>query len=503
LAVNLRLRDLFVAALLVAALACLLSCTVGPDFQRPDPPRTQTYAPSPLPSATASAPAGQGASQRFIVGERIRGDWWHLFRSHELDALVARAFAANPTIEAAQAALRAARENTAAQRGFFFPTVSAGYNFNRTKQNGAVPPSTTATPADAGSSIYSFHTAQLTVGFTADVFGGTRRAVESLQAQAEAQRWQLEAAYITLASNVVAAAVQDSLLQRQTTLVEAMIADGEESLRIVNRQWTAGAVSHLDVALQETALAQVRQQLPPLRKQLEQNRDLLRALLGGTQDEQLPTLDLDAFELPVELPLELPARLVERRPDVRAAEAQLQAASAQIGVARAAQLPQFTISADAGGGASRVADMFAPTGRFYSFVAGIVQPVFDGGTLRHREAAARAAYEQAAAQHRSVVLSALQNVADALHAIQSDAQALAAAADGARSARTAAELSERQYGRGYLYRVALIAAQQADRQASLTLLQARASRLGSTTALFQSVAGPWDESGDPSATWTR
>jgi NodT family efflux transporter outer membrane factor (OMF) lipoprotein len=364
-----------------------------------------------------------------------------------------------------------------------------------------VPASTTATPADAGAnSIYSFHTAQLTVGFAADVFGGTARAVESLEAQAEAQRWQLEAAFITLASTVVASAVQDALLQQETTVVEAMVTDSEEALRILNRQWNAGAVSHLDVALQETALAQVRQQLPPLRKQLGQNRDLLRALVGASPDEALPSFDLDSFELPGELPLELPAQVVERRPDVRAAESQLHAASAQIGVARAARFPQFTISADAGGGASQVADMFSPTGRFYSFVAGIAQPVFDGGTLRHREAAARAAYEQAVAQHRSVVLAALQNVADALHAVQTDAQALAVAADGARSARTTAELSERQYGRGYLYRVALIAAQQADHQASLTLLQARASRLGSTAALFQSVAGPWsDDSGAPAS----
>ncbi|MBV9889409.1 MAG: efflux transporter outer membrane subunit, partial [Rhizobacter sp.] len=437
-----------------------------------------------------------GESQRVVLGERIRGDWWHLFGSRELDALVARAFAANPTIEAAQASLRAARENAAAQRGFFFPTVAAGYNVNRTKQTGSVPASSTATPADAGAnSIYTFHTAQLTVGYTADVFGGTRRAVESLDAQAEAQRWQLEAAYITLAANVVGAVVQDALLQREVALVQEMIADSEESLRIVNRQWNAGAVSHLDVALQETVLAQVRQQLPPLRKQLEQNRDLLRTLVGATQDERLPSFDLDGFELPVELPVALPAQLVERRPDVRAAEEQLHAASAQIGVARAARLPQFTISADVGAGASTIAEMFSPAGRFYSFVAGITQPVFDGGSLGHREAAARATYDQAAAQYRLVVLSALQNVADALHAIDGDAQALAVAADGAKSARTAAELSERQFGRGYLYRVALIAAQQADRQASLALLQARASRLGDTAALFQSIAGPWDEPG--------
>jgi NodT family efflux transporter outer membrane factor (OMF) lipoprotein len=488
-----RTPERLLVAVFAAAVGCA-SCAVGPEFRRTDAPAASGYAPTPLPHATASAPTPQGEAQRIAVGERIRADWWTLFRSPALDALVTRALRASPTVEAAQAALRAARENAAAQRGFFLPSLSAGYDFNRTRQGAAVPASSTATPADAGAaSVYHFHTAQLTVGFAPDVFGGTRRAVESLDAQAEAQRWQLDAAYVTLASNVVAAAIQDALLRRELALVQAMVAEGEDSLRIVTRQWKLGAVSHLDVALQETSLAQLRQQLPPLRKQLGQNHDLLCTLAGATPQEDLPRFELDAFELPKDLPVALPSQLVEQRPDVRAAEAQLHAASAQIGVAHAARLPQFSISADAGGGASRIANLFSPAGLFYSFIAGITQPVFDGGTLRHREAAARAAYDQAAAQYRSVVLTAMQNVADALVAIQSDSQQLEAAAQAARSARTAAELSRRQYGHGYLDRVALISVLQNERQAALTLLQARAARLGSTAALFQAVAGSWQQ----------
>lgn len=479
------------AVALAAALLCA-SCAVGPDYQRPAVATGASYSPQPIATGTPAAQGPQGNAQRLAMGERLRRDWWTMFQSRELDALIARALAANPTVEAAQAALRVAQENVAAQRGFFFPTVGVGYNFNRTKQSGAVPAATTATPASAGAgSIYNFHTAQLTVGFTPDVFGGNRRSVESLQAQQDAQRFQLEAASITLTSNVVGAVVQDALLRKQVQVVEAMVASGEESLRIVQRQWKAGAVSHLDVALQETALAQTRQQLPPLRKQVEQNRDLLRVLLGATQDEQLPAFELDTLALPDELPVSLPSQLVEQRPDVRAAEAQLHAASAQIGVARAARLPQFSISGDAGGGALQIAQMFSPGGRFFSFIAGITQPVFDGGTLRHREAAARAAYDQAAAQYRLAVLTALQNVADALQAIQADAQTLQITVDAARSAHTALELTQRQYGHGYLDRIALINAQQADRQASMALLQSRAARLGDTSALFQALGGSW------------
>ncbi|MGZ5179215.1 MAG: efflux transporter outer membrane subunit [Ramlibacter sp.] len=489
--VDLRLRPL----LGVVALACA-SCAVGPDFKRPDTDPQAGYSPRPLPQQTESAPEPQGVAQRLVPGQRPRADWWTSFHSTQLDALVARALVANPSVDAAKAALRVAQESVAAQRAQYYPTVSAGYNFNRTKSSNAVPPASTPTPASAGAdSIFSFHTAQLTVGFLPDVFGGNRRAVESLQAQAEVQQDQLDASSLSIASNVAGAAVQGALLRQQLQLVQAMVASGEESLRIVRRQWQAGAVSHLEVALQESALAQTRQQLPALRKQVEQNLDLLRALVGEAPSADVPEFDLDAFELPADLPVSLPSQLVEQRPDLRAATAQLHAASAQVGVARAARLPQFSISGNAGVGAMQVADLFGPGGRFFSFLAGITQPVFDAGALRHREAGARANYDMAAAQYRSAVLNALQNVADSLHAVQEDADALRIASDNARAAHTVLELTQRQYGHGYLDRVALINAMQADRQASMALLQARAARLLDSIALFQALGGTWERQG--------
>lgn len=484
------MRRLQCTVLVLCALCA--SCAVGPDFQRPAAPASTGYAPHALPQDTAHADVAQGNAQRIVSGTGVQREWWKVFGSHEIDEAVASALASSPGIEQARAALRIAQENAAAQRGAYFPTVAAGYAFNRTKQGQAVPPNSTAVPAGA-SSLFDFHTAQVTVGFVPDVFGGNRRQVESLQAQATAQRFELEAARLSLASNVVGAAIQDASLRRQIAIVEKIVASGEQSIEIVRRQWKAGAVSHLDVALQESALAQSRQLLPPLRKQFEQNRDLLRALMGLQQDADVPAFDLDSLVLARDLPLVLPSRLVERRPDLRASEEQLHAASAQIGVARAARLPQFSISGEAGGGAMHIADLFGPGGRFFSFVSQLTQPVFDGGTLRHREAAARAAYDQAAAQYKSTVLAALQNVADALHAIDADAQSLAYAAEGARSAQTALELTRRQYGHGYLDRIALINAEQADRQASIALTLARASRLADTVALMQALGGGWDD----------
>lgn len=486
------MRDLRLAGpALLLALACT-SCAVGPDFKRPEAPTDAGYAPQPMPASTQSAPELQGGAQTIKLGQRIRGDWWTLFHSAPLDQLIAQAFAASPTLDAARAALVAAQANAAAQRSAFFPSVSASYTGSRTKTGQAAPASSTPSPTNAPSdSIYNFHTAQLTVNYTPDVFGGTRRSVESLQAQADAQQYQLEAAYVTLASNVAAAAIQEALQRRQLALSEAMIGSGEQSLAIVQRQWKAGAVSHLDVALQESALAQTRQQLPGLRKQLEQTRDLLRTLVGAGPSTEVPQFDLDGFELPAELPVSLPSQLVEQRADLKAAEAQLHAAGAQIGIARAARLPQFSIQGVAGGGAMNVGDMFSPAGRFFSLLAGVTQPIFDAGALGQREKAARANYDVAAAQYRSAVLNAMQNVADALHAVQMDSEALKAASENARSARTVLDLTQRQYGHGYLDRVALINAQQSDRQASMTLLQARAARLADTVGLFQAVGGDW------------
>jgi NodT family efflux transporter outer membrane factor (OMF) lipoprotein len=499
-------------ALTIAAVAGLLAgCAVGPDYSRPQLPASNGYSAVPLPSATASAPVVGGAEQRFDSAGDIQADWWTLLRSPQLDALIARAFAANPTIDAAHAALRAAQENVYAQQGFFFPTVQATYAPSRTKiagnlggnspgvqGNGSVISTFQGTPASEGGTapftgpvIYNFHTAQLTVGFVPDVFGANRRQVEALQAQADAQRFELEAAYVTLASNIAAAAIQDAQLRAQIATVTEMIDGGLAAVDLAQRQLKAGYASRLDLALQESALAQSRQLLPPLKRQFEQNRNLLRTLAGATQDADVPAFELDGLRLPQELPLSLPSQLVEQRPDIRAAEEQLHAASAQVGVARAARLPQFSIDAGAGGAASQLTQMFWDSGKFFNLAGMIAQPLFDGGTLRHREQAARETLQQAAAQYRSTVLTAFQNVADALQAIHADAQALQANADAVEAARTALELTRRQHARGYLDRLALISAEQTHRQALLALVQARANRLGDSAALFQALGGGW------------
>ena len=339
---------------------------------------------------------------------------------------------------------------------------------------------------------YSLYTAQVSVGFTPDVFGGNRRQVESLLGQAEAQRFQLAAAYVTLTSNVVAAAVQEASLRAQLAATREIISISTGSLELVRRQFQFGAVAGLEVAAQETALAQVEQTLPALQKQLEQNRNLLTALAGRlASDDPEEQFDLASFQLPTDLPVSVPAKLVEQRPDVRAAEAQLHAASGQIGVAVASRLPQFTITGALGGTSTNIATMFANSHPFWSIAGNVAQSVFDGGTLLHRQRAAEAAFEQAAAQYRSTVITSFQNVADVLYALQADAESLRAAVAAERAAKRTLDITLRQQEFGAASYLALLSARQAYQQALITRVQAQANRLADTAALFQALGGGW------------
>jgi NodT family efflux transporter outer membrane factor (OMF) lipoprotein len=467
------------------------------------------YAPTPLPQSSAAAPIHGGEVQHLIDGRDIPFEWWELFKSPALNALVERAFRANPTIVAAQAALVQAQELVYAQRGYFFPTINANYNFERQKiagnltvdnvpgvegdgHNDLPPVQNLDTSPHTHPFFYNLHTAALTVGFVPDVFGANWRQVETLAAQTEAQRYALEATYVTLASNVVAAAIQEASLRAQIEATRQIIAADEKSLQILRDQFRLGLAMRIDVAAQEAALGQARMLLPPLQKQLEQTRDLIRVLVGSLPNQEIPqTFEFDALQLPPELPLSLPARIIDQRPDVRAAEAQLHAANAQVGVAIAAMLPQFSVTGNGGGNADEFAWMFRTGGPFWSIVGGVSQPIFEGGTLLHRKRAANAALKQAAAQYQSTVIAAYQNVADTLHASLSDADTLAADVDAENAAKVTYDLTRRQLEAGYVNYLALLSAETTYQQALLTRVQAQATRYGDTVALFQALGGGW------------
>jgi NodT family efflux transporter outer membrane factor (OMF) lipoprotein len=505
------------STLLVSSVALTASCAVGPRYHRPEAPVNAGYAPTPLPESSASAPVHGGEAQRLIGDRDIPFEWWELFQSPALNALVERAFRANPTIAAAQAALVQAQELVYAQRGYFFPTIGANYDFERQKISGNFTVDDSPGTQGDGHNLnpplldlqhtphtaplfYNFHTAQLTVGFVPDVFGANWRQVESLAAQRDAQRFALEATYITLASNVVAAAIQEASLRAQIEATRQIIEADEKSLQILRDQFQLGFAMRIDVAAQETALAQAQATLPSLQKQFEQTRDLIRALVGNLPNQEVPeTFELEALQLPPELPLSLPARIIEHRPDVRAAEAQLHAANAQVGVAVAAMLPQFSITGAYGGNADEFAWIFRHGGPFWSLVGNVTQPIFEGGTLLHRKRAADDALKQAAAQYQSSVLTAYQNVADTLHASLSDADALVANVRAENAAKVTYDLTRRQMEVGYVNYLILLNAETTYQQALIQRVQAQATRYGDTVALFQSLGGGWwNRKGEPS-----
>src|ERR1700730_1939870 len=471
----------------VSAFLLTTGCAVGPNFKRPAAPQVPGYT-STSPSTTSSTPTVPGGeAQQFIQGRDIPGEWWTLFHSKPLNDLIERSLKANPDLKAAQAALSVARENVLPQRGAYYPSVSAGFSASHSKTSNEVSPFTAS-----GSLYYSLYTPQVSVSFVPDVFGLNRRTVESLKAQEQQARFALAATHITLSSTGAAAAIQEASLRAQIDAAHELITINANMLEILRNQYAKGYVSQLGVAAQESALAQVHATLPPLLKQLAQQRDLLAALSGGFSSQDMPeTFELSTLQLPQELPVSLPSQLVEQRPDVRQAEENLHSASALIGVARANRLPSFALTGDAGSMTLVFSKLFSSGTGFWDVGAGVEQYLFQGGTLVHKERAAIAAYVQASEQYRSTVLNAFENVADTLNALQQDAEALKAAADAKDAAAVTLDLAKKQFQFGYTNYLALLSAEQAYQQSEINLAQAQANRYGDTTALFQALGGGW------------
>ena len=476
-----------IGLLALAALTLLASCAVGPNFKKPAAPTVHDYTPTPVSTTSSSTNVVGGEAQRFVTGQDIAGDWWTLFHSQPLNALIERSLTNNPSLKAAQAALAVARETRLAQKGAYYPSVFGSFSASRQ----ATPADISSTPS-SGALNFSLYTPQVSVSYAPDVFGLNRRTVESLKAQEEQARFAWVATDITLSANVVAAAVQEASLREQVAATHHLIEINTNMLRILRTQFAKGRVSRLDVAAQESQLAQIAATLPPLLKQLAQQRDLLAVLSGGFPSEgPAERFELSALQLPSELPLSLPSQLVAQRPDVRQAEENLHAASAQVGIAVANRLPNFMLSADAGSMALEAGQMFSSGTGFWGLAGSVTQPISQGGALLHRERAAQAAYTEAAEQYRSAVLTAFQNVADTLNALEQDANALQAAAAARDAAKITLDLSIQQWQSGYASYLALLSAEQAYAQAVINLIQAQANRYADTAALFQALGGGW------------
>jgi len=475
-------------AVLAVASFVLAACAVGPDYRAPAAPHTPGFAaPGELPEVTAATEVAGGEPQHFATGADIPGQWWVLFKSPELTALIERGLQHSPTLEAAQAALRQANETVAAERGSYYPSVTGQAQVERQKANGA----SFGLPQE-GSFLYTLNSASVNVSYTLDVFGGVRRQVESLQAQADAERFALEASYLALTANIVTAAVTEASLRAQIDATLDIARSQQAQLDITQRRVDAGGASRADYLQQQAVLESTLASLPALRSQLAQERNQLAAYVGELPaDYDGGAISLEGLTLPAELPVSLPSKLVEQRPDIRQYAALLHQATAQIGVATANMLPQVTLTGSYGGLAGNFSGVFSPSAEVWSAIAGLSQPIFKGGQLIHQRRAAVAAAQEAAANYQGTVLTAFQNVSNALHALQADADALAAQTVAEHAAAESLTLVQAQYKSGAASHLQVLTSEQNYQTAAINEVKARAQRFADTAALFQALGGGW------------
>lgn len=478
----------------ILVVLALSGCVVGPDFKVPEPPvkvasdssEVYSYTEKPAVMQTEASEGPSGTSQKLIMGKDISAQWWEVFHSKELDALIRLALSQSPNLASAQALLRQAQENYTAQAGStLYPNVAANLGAERDLAS-------TASAGNAGGRLYNLYNASVNVSYTLDLFGANRRELESIQAAVDYQRYQVEATYLTLTANLVTTAIKEASIRSQIKASKEILALQSKQLDVIERQFTLGAIPKISVLQQRGLAAQTRAKLPGLENSLLQTRNQLAVYAGRLpSDAGLPVFDLDSLQLPEELPVSIPSALVRQRPDIRATEALLHQASAQVGVATANQYPQITLSASYGSSALSTGNLFHKPWDMWGLAAGLTQPIFNGGALSAKRRAAVAAYDQADAQYRSTVLLAFQNVADSLQALEFDAKTLKQQVDVEKVAKQSLDLAEQQFNLGAVNSLALLDARRTYESARIDLVLAQAARYADTAALFQSLGGGW------------
>ncbi|HYX74630.1 MAG TPA: efflux transporter outer membrane subunit [Steroidobacteraceae bacterium] len=480
------------------ALACLLcACAVGPDFKRPQAPAATHYAPGSDPVQTVAA---QGAAQRMSSAEKVVPDWWRLFRSPALDAVVAEALAGNPGIEAAQASLRQSEDTLRSGYGIFFPDIAVGAAASRQR----VAPEKIGVKAPA--TIFNLFTLSASASYALDLFGGERRMVEALHAQVDVQRATEQATYLTLIANIVNTVIASAAYRAEIEATQQLIELQRQQVKLTEVQWHAGIVPYANALLLQTQLASNEATVAQYQQRLAQSEDLLATLTGHVPAEwQSADVRLSDLTLPQDLPVSLPSELVRQRPDILAAESTAHAASANVGVATAAMLPSITLSGTYSANGTGTGTVFSSAGRAWDVGANLTAPLFEGGTLWFRRKAAIDSYQQAMALYRQVVLGAFGQVADTLRALENDAVALRAQDAALSSAKEALHLVQINYQAGLSTYLEVLIADEQYHQAITNDLQATAVRYQDTVALYVALGGGWWSQGDtvPPGSYSR
>jgi len=485
---------------LIAATLALAGCAVGPDFQRPKGPDVERYTAADV--ADVPTPVGRAVEQQVTSGAAVPAQWWAVFHSSALDDVVQRAIAGNQTLIAARATLAAAHEAIVQARAAFYPQLdlAGSYSYEKAGGRGGQASSSVnaASSGSAASQTFNLYSVGPTASYVPDVFGGTRRHVEQETALAEKQRYELAAAYLSLSGNAVTQAMNIASARLQLAAAEDIIADDEQIESLVRQKFDAGKAADVDVLTAESQLANDRAQLPPLRQQLSAARHALAILLGRFPGEwSAPDFDLGEFELPRELPLTLPSELVHQRPDILAAETQLHADSAAVGVATAQLYPSFTLSAAVSVEGVSSSAVFPASSTVWNLVAGATAPLFHGGALVAQRRAAIETFDASLGTYRQTVLTAFGQVADTLRALEHDGELVDAERRALETSDRARALQRISYEAGKSDLLQLLDAERSYQQARLGYTRAQAQRLQDTTQLFVALGGDWWDTAAP------
>jgi len=461
-------------------LVLLCGCTSGPNFVRPAAPSSQGYTDS-ASTAVQSAPDG---AQRILYGADVAPDWWGLFRSDALDELVRQALAGSPTIAAAQSKLAQAQELTAAAAGARYPRVDLTGGAGRQKYGKEFLGPLTAPPP------FTYFAGGAVVNYTFDTAGGIARTIEERRALFEYQRQELRAAHLALAGNVVSQAIALAAAAERIRAINALIEEDRRNRSLVQTSFAAGNTTRVDLLLADSQLANDETLLPPAVQDLAVARHALAVLVGRAPAEWTPpALDFGALTLPGTLPVSVPSELARRRPDILAAEAELHAATAQVGVATANLYPHITLTGSVGQQALTVGTLFAGGNGVWAFAAGLTAPVFDGGTLRAARRADIDAMQASAANYQEAVLQGLRQVADVLTGIEQDAQLLGAETRALDAAQASVNLTRESYRAGNVGVLQVLDAERAYSRARLDDVRVQAERYADTAQLFLALGG--------------
>jgi NodT family efflux transporter outer membrane factor (OMF) lipoprotein len=475
---------------LALAAASLSACAVGPTFRAPRIVAPQEYLGPQVSSHSglraapaASRTAARRYAQHLVLGSNPSPEWWRTFRSSALNALVASAVDHNPSLVAANARVAAARELVRAAAGRLHPQVSFVGGSGRQKVGSEVL-GTLHNPS------FSYVAAGAGVSYTIDYVGGIAHSVEEQRALATYRHCEARAAYLSLAGSVVQEALQAAAARTELRAAAELLSEDRRNLVLVRSAFRAGSVSRVDVVSAQSQLASDETLLPPLRQQLAVAEHALAVLTARFPAQwQPPALTLNQLTLPRRIPVSLPSSLAQRRPDILAAEAQLHAATAAVGVATANLYPHITLTA-AGGWQGLVDQaLFERSNAAWSLISGLTAPLFDGGTLRAERRATLDQLRASAAEYQAVVLKSFGQVADALDALQHDAEMVSAQSNALQAARARAALTRESYRAGKTGILQVLDAERQRVSARLGMLRAEAQQYYDTTQLYLALGG--------------